>query len=166
MRDGRPILLEKRVLYSGDNIVDAAASIDSQSGGAIVSISLDAVGARINQRVTGNNVGNRMAVVYIEIRSQVKTDSSGNPILDSDGKVVKLRERIEEVITAPVIRDQLGKRFQIEGLDSVMEARDLALLLRAGSLAAPVEIIEERTVGPSLGKANICLLYTSPSPRD
>ena len=154
-RNGGRILLEKRVLYSGDNIVDAAASIDPQSGGAIVSISLDAVGARINQRVTGDNVGNRMAVVYVEIRSQVKTDSSGNPILDSDGKVVKSRERIEEVITAPVIRDQLGARFQIEGLDSVMEAQDLALLLRAGSLAAPVEIIEERTVGPSLGKANI-----------
>ena len=95
MRDGRPILLDKRLLYSGDNIVDAAASIDSQSGGAIVSISLDAVGARINQRVTGDNVGNRMAVVYIEIRSQVKTDANGNPILDSDGKVVKSRERIE-----------------------------------------------------------------------
>ena len=136
MRDGRQILLKKRVLYSGDNIVDAAASIDSQSGGPIVSLSLDAMGARINQRVTGENIGKRMAVVYIEIRLRIK-------------------ERIEEVITAPVIRGQLGKRFQIEGLDSVMEARDLALLLRAGSLAAPVEIIEERTVGPSLGQANI-----------
>ena len=155
LRDGRPILLKKRVLYSGDNIIDAAASIDSQSGGPIVSITLDAMGARVNQRVTGDNVGKRMAVLYIEIRSRVKTDAGGRPILDNDGNAVRIKQRIEEVITAPVIRDQLGKRFQIEGLDSVMEARDLALLLRAGSLAAPVEIIEERTVGPSLGQANI-----------
>ena len=155
LRDGRPILLKKRVLYSGDNIIDAAASIDSQSGGPIVSITLDAMGARINQRVTGDNVGKRMAVLYIEIRSRVKTDAEGRPILDDDGNAVRIKQRIEEVITAPVIRDQLGKRFQIEGLDSAMEARDLALLLRAGSLAAPVEIIEERTVGPSLGQANI-----------
>ena len=155
LRDGRPILLKKRVLYSGDNIIDAAASIDSQSGGPIVSITLDAMGARVNQRVTGDNVGKRMAVLYIEIRSRVKTDAEGRPILDNDGNAVRIKQRIEEVITAPVIRDQLGKRFQIEGLDSVMEARDLALLLRAGSLAAPVEIIEERTVGPSLGQANI-----------
>ena len=69
--------------------------------------------------------------------------------------MLRTQQRVEEVITAPVIRDQLGKRFQIEGLDSVMEAQDLALMLRAGSLAAPVEIIEERTVGPSLGQANI-----------
>jgi len=155
LRDGRPILLKKRVLYSGDNIIDAAASIDSQSGGPIVSITLDAMGARVNQRVTGDNIGKRMAVLYIEIRSRVKTDAEGRPILDDDGNAVRIKQRIEEVITAPVIRDQLGKRFQIEGLDSVMEARDLALLLRAGSLAAPVEIIEERTVGPSLGQANI-----------
>ncbi len=155
LRDGRPILLKKRVLYSGDNIIDAAASIDSQSGGPIVSITLDAMGARVNQRVTGDNIGKRMAVLYIEIRSRVKTDAEGRPILDDDGNAVRIKQRIEEVITAPVIRDQLGKRFQIEGLDSAMEARDLALLLRAGSLAAPVEIIEERTVGPSLGQANI-----------
>ncbi len=155
MRDDRPILLKKRVIYSGENIVDAAASIDTQSGGPIVSISLDAVGARINQRITGDNIGKRMAVVYIELRSTAKTDADGRLVTGDDGKALRIKERIEEVITAPVIRDQLGKRFQIEGLDSVNEARDLALLLRAGALAAPVEIIEERTVGPSLGKANI-----------
>ncbi len=155
MRDDRPILLKKRVIYSGENIVDAAASIDTQSGGPIVSITLDAVGARINQRITGDNIGKRMAVVYIELRSRVKTDADGRMVVGSDGRSVRVKERLEEVITAPVIRDQLGKRFQIEGLDSVNEARDLALLLRAGALAAPVEIIEERTVGPSLGKANI-----------
>ncbi len=155
MRDGRPILLQRRVIYSGENIVDAAASIDTQSGGPVVSITLDAVGARINQRITGANIGKRMAVVYIEVISSPKLDADGNPVLDDEGNIVRERRRIEEVITAPVIRDQLGQRFQIEGLDSVDEARDLALLLRAGALAAPVEIIEERTVGPSLGQANI-----------
>ena len=155
LRDGRSILLKKRVIYSGENITDAAASIDTQNGSPIVSITLDAVGSRINQRITGDNIGKRMAVVYIEIRSRNKIDADGQAVTDQQGRVVRVKERIEEVITAPVIRDQLGKRFQIEGLDSVMEARDLALLLRAGSLAAPVEIIEERTVGPSLGRANI-----------
>lgn len=154
-RDERPILLEKRVIYSGENIVDAAASIDTQSGGPIVSITLDAIGARINQKVTGKNIGKRMAVLYIENRSTIRTDADGLPMKDDQGRVMRTQQRIEEVITAPVIRDQLGKRFQIEGLDSVDEARDLALMLRAGSLAAPVEIIEERTVGPSLGQANI-----------
>ena len=160
-RDSQPILLKKRVVYSGDNIVDAAASIDTQSGGPIVSITLDAVGARINQKVTGDNVGKRMAVVYIEMKSTVKTDAEGRPIKNAAGNAIRTKQRLEEVITAPVIRDQLGKRFQIEGLDSVNEARDLALLLRAGSLAAPVDIIEERTVGPSLGKANIDQGFTS-----
>ena len=155
LRDGRSILLKKRVIYSGENITDAAASIDTQTGGPIVSITLDAVGSRINQRITGDNIGKRMAVVYIEIRSRNKINADGQAVTDQQGRVVRVKERIEEVITAPVIRDQLGKRFQIEGLDSVTEARDLALLLRAGSLAAPVEIIEERTVGPSLGRANI-----------
>ena len=155
LRDGRPILLKKQVLYSGDNIINAAASIDSQSGGPIVSITLDAMGARINKRVTGDNINKRMAVVYIETRSSVKTDAEGRPILDDDGNALRIKRRIEEVITAPYIRDQLGKRFQIEGLDSVVEASELALILKAGSLAAPVDIIEERTVGPSLGQANI-----------
>ncbi|HIE77074.1 MAG TPA: protein translocase subunit SecD [Gammaproteobacteria bacterium] len=154
-RDGRPILLKKRVIYSGENIVDAAASIDTQSGGAIVSITLDAIGARINQKITGKNIGKRMAVLYIESKSAIKTDVNGMSVKGADGRAIRVKQRIEEVITAPVIRDQLGKRFQIEGLDSVDEARDLSLMLRAGSLAAPVEIIEERTVGPSLGQANI-----------
>ena len=154
-RDERPILVEKRVIYSGENIVDAAASIDTQSGGPIVSITLDAIGARINQKVTGKNIGKRMAVLYIENRSTIRTDADGLPLKNDQGRVLRTQQRVEEVITAPVIRDQLGKRFQIEGLDSVMEAQDLALMLRAGSLAAPVEIIEERTVGPSLGQANI-----------
>jgi len=154
-RRGRPILLKKQVIYSGDNIVDAAAGFDSQSSGPVAHITLDARGATINQRITGENVGKRMAVVYIEIKSETQRDLQGRPVLDAEGKPARTRVRVEEVITAPVIREQIGKRFQITGLDSVEEARDLALLLRAGALAAPIEIIEERTVGPSLGAENI-----------
>ena len=154
-RRGRPILLKKQVIYSGDNIVDAAAGFDSQAGGAVAHITLDARGAAINQRITGESVGKRMAVVYIEIKSETQLDATGKPLLDAAGRQVRSRVRVEEVITAPVIREQIGKRFQITGLDSIEEARDLALLLRAGALAAPVEIIEERTIGPSLGAENI-----------
>lgn len=154
-RDGRRILLQKRVIYSGDNIVDAAASLDTQTGSPIVSITLDSAAATINSRVTGENVGNRMAVVYQELVSRNRLDDGGNLVLDEQGRPERVTSRIEEVLTAPVIRSQLGKRYQIEGIDSVNEARDLALMLRAGALAAPVEIIEERTVGPSLGQANI-----------
>lgn len=146
-RDKSPILLKKRMLFSGDNIVNAQAGFDSQSGGQIVSITLDAKAATINSDITGKNIGKRMAVVYVEDLTETKLDSDGNEKL--------VRKRIEEVITAPVIRDQLGKRFQISGLDEPGEAQELALLLRAGSLAAPVYIVEERTVGPSLGKENI-----------
>lgn len=154
-RNNRPLLLKKGIIYSGTNIVDASAGIDSRNGGAVVHITLDSRGAAINQRVTGDNIGNRMAVVYVEVKSAVKKDDDGNIVLDDEGKPVRVKSRIEEIITAPVIRDQLGKRFQIEGMDSIKESRDLALLLRAGALAAPVVIVEERTIGPSLGKENI-----------
>jgi len=154
-RRNAPILLKKGIIYSGNNIVDASAGIDSRNGTSVVHITLDARGASINQRITGDNIGNRMAVVYVEQKSVVKKDEQGNVVTDESGKPVKVKSRIEEVITAPVIRDQLGKRFQIEGLDSIKEARDLSLLLRAGALAAPIEIVEERTIGPSLGKENI-----------
>ena len=154
-RDGRRILLKKRVVYSGDNIVDAAASLDTQTGSPIVSITLDSATASINSRITGENIGKRLAVVYQELHSENKIDDNGNLVLDENGKPVRVTTQLEEVLTAPVIRSQLGKRYQIEGISSVDEARDLALMLRAGALAAPVEIIEERTVGPSLGQANI-----------
>ncbi len=154
-RRGRPILLKKQIIYSGDNIVDATAGFDSQAGGAIVNIALDSRGAAINQRVSGDNVGKRMAVVYIELKSETQLDTQGKPLLDAEGRPLRQRVRLEEVLTAPVIREQIGKRFQISGMDSIEEARDLALLLRAGALAAPVEIVEERTIGPSLGAENI-----------
>ena len=155
LRDGNPILLKKQLIYSGDNIIDAAANFDSQSSGPVVSIALDARAAAINQRVSGENVGKHMAVVYVETKSDPKLDENGRPVLDEQGRVVRVSRRVEEVITAPRIQTQLGKRFQITGLDSIEEARDLALLLRAGALAAPVDIIEERTIGPSLGAENI-----------
>ena len=155
MRDGAQILLKKPVIYSGDNIVDAAAGFDSRNGQPVVHITLDARGTARNERVTRENVGRRMAVVYIELKSDVRRGPDGRPILDAQGKEMRVRERVEEVITAPTIQEPLSKRFQITGLDGTKEAQDLALLLRAGALAAPVEIIEERTVGPSLGAENI-----------
>lgn len=155
MRDGYPILLKNRVIYSGDNIANATPGFDGQTNRPIVSITLDNRGAAINQRVTGENINKRMAVVYIEIKSESKRDANGKPVLDQDGREVRTTRRVEEVITAPTIRSQLGKRFQIEGIGAMEEATDLALLLRAGAFAAPVEIIEERTVGPSLGAQNI-----------
>jgi preprotein translocase subunit SecD len=154
-RDGRPILLKNQVIYSGDNIVDSAPGFDSRNNQPIVSITLDARGAAINQRVTGENINKRMAVLYIEIKSEPRLDEQGRPVRDDRGEIVRVQRRIEEVITAPVIRSQLGKRFQIEGIGSVNEANELSLLLRAGAFAAPVDIIEERTVGPSLGQDNI-----------
>jgi len=155
MRHGGNIVVKNELVYSGDNIVDAAPDFDAQSGGAIVRITLDSQGAAKNQRITGENINKRMAVIYREDRVVDKLDANGNPVLDDKGNPVKVKKTTEDVITAPVIRTQLGKRFQIEGLDSVEEANELALLLRAGALAAPVQIVEERTIGPSLGKDNV-----------
>ncbi|MDX1796158.1 MAG: protein translocase subunit SecD [Hydrogenovibrio sp.] len=145
-RDGRPILLKRSIIVSGDNVINAQSGIDSKSGSAEVSVTLDGVGGRKMLATTKENVGNRMAVVYIE--SRIDT-------VMVDGKKVKRRVTNKDVINAAVIRGQFANRFQITGLDSPREAQDLALLLRAGALAAPMEIVEERTVGPSLGQDNI-----------
>jgi len=145
-RSNQPVLLKKQVMLTGDYIIDAASGIDPMSGGPDVSITLDGKGANIFSRTTRNEVGKRMAVVFIE----TKTDT-----VEQDGELVKKKETIEEVINVAVIKEQLGKRFHITGLDSTQEARNLALLLRAGALATPIEIVEERTVGPSLGRDNI-----------
>ena len=146
-RDGGQILLKDRAILTGEYITDAASGFDQQSAGAVVHVSLDGRGAGIFERVTGDNIGRRLAVVFIEN----KTDTVRQP----DGTLERRNRRTEEVITAPVIQDRLGRRFQITGMDNAREARDLALLLRAGSLAAPLAIVEERTVGPSLGRENI-----------
>jgi preprotein translocase subunit SecD len=145
-RDGRPFLLQKRVMLTGEHIINAQSTLDSQSGTPAVSITLDGKGAHQFSNVTGDNVGNPMAVVFIESKVESR---------EIDGEIVKVRRQLPEVINVATIRDQLSKKFQITGLDSTTEARDLALLLRAGALAAPIDIVEERTVGPSLGQDNI-----------
>ncbi|HBR98240.1 MAG TPA: protein translocase subunit SecD, partial [Gammaproteobacteria bacterium] len=143
--DGSPILLQRQVIVTGDQIKDASSGIDSQSGSPAVFVNLDGKGAKRMQDVTSENVGNLMAVVFIENRVETR---------EVNGELQKVKIRTEEVINAATIRDVLSHRFQTTGLDST-EARDLALLLRAGALKAPVEIVEERTVGPSLGQDNI-----------
>ncbi len=151
-RSGGKLLLKKRVMLTGDSIIDAASGIDQRSGGPDVSITLDGKGAKQFSNATRDNVGRRMAVVFIETKTET---------VDVDGEMVKKRQKIEEVINAATIQEQLGKRFHITGLGSTQEARNLALLLRAGALAAPIEIVEERTVGPSLGKDNIAQGFNS-----
>jgi preprotein translocase subunit SecD len=129
-RGGAPLILKRQVIITGDSLTDAQPGIDTQNQEPKVDLTVDAKGARIMRDVSRENIGKRMAIVLFE-----------------KGK--------GEVITAPVIRGELGARFQISGRMSTQEASDTALLLRAGSLAAPMEIIEERTIGPSLGAENI-----------
>lgn len=130
-RGGRPLLVKKQVVLTGDRLTDAQPGFDNQTQEAAVHLSLDSAGSRIFKEITRENVGKRMAILLIE-----------------KGK--------GEVVTAPVIRTEIaGGRVQISGSMSTQEANDTALLLRAGSLAAPMEIIEERTIGPSLGAENI-----------
>ncbi|HFQ92174.1 MAG TPA: protein translocase subunit SecD [Chromatiales bacterium] len=145
-RNGEPILLKKRVIVTGDQIIDASSGIDQQTGSPAVYVTLDSKGAKKMGDVTKNNIGKGMAVVFIENKPQTRI---------VDGKKVKTTRTIQEVINVATIRDHFSKRFQTTGLDSTEEARKLALLLRAGALAAPIEIVEERTVGPSLGQENI-----------
>jgi preprotein translocase subunit SecD len=136
-RDGRPILVRRQVVLTGENLQDAQAGRDSQSQQAAVHLTLDQKGARIFRDVTRDNVGKRMAILLFE-----------------KGR--------GEVVTAPVIRGEIpGGQVQISGSMSAEEAADTALLLRAGSLAAPMEIIEERTIGPSLGADNIAKGFNS-----
>ncbi len=130
-RQDRPILVKKSVVLTGDYITDAGPGVNNQTGQSVVNVTLDARGARIFQQVTRENVGKRMAILLIE---------KGNT----------------EVITAPVINEEIGGgRVQISGMANTQEATDISLLLRAGALAAPMDIIEERTVGPSMGQDNI-----------
>jgi len=144
-RNGDPVLLKRRVIVTGDQINSASSTIDTQSGSPAVSVRLDSKGAKKMGETTRDNIKKPMAVVFIE--NKVVTEMV-------DGKKVKKRTRKEEVINIATIQGQFSKQFQITGLES-FEARDLSLLLRAGALKAPVEIVEERTVGPSLGKDNI-----------
>jgi len=130
-RNGIPVLVKKQVVLTGEYITDASPGIDQQTGESVVHVNLDGRGARIFKQVTRENVGKRMAILLVE-------------------------KGLTEVITAPVIREEIGGgRVQISGMKSVQEATDVSLLLRAGALAAPMDIIEERTVGPSMGEENI-----------
>ena len=131
-RDGQeePLLLSKQVVFTGENLTGADATIDSQNSGSVVSVKLDAKGGIAMKNASREGIKRRMAVVLIE-----------------KGKA--------EILTAPTIQSELSNRFQITGMRNTQEANDLALLMRAGALAAPMEIIEKRTVGPSLGAENI-----------
>ena len=144
-RNGNPVLLKRRIIATGDQITDAAATIDQQSGQPATTVRLDNRGGKRMLQTTRKNVGKPMAVVFIEYHIETKL---------IDGKKVTTRKKTEEVINVATIREEFSRNFQITGLKS-SEANNLALLLRAGALKAPMEIIEERTIGPSLGKENI-----------
>ncbi|NBS46728.1 MAG: protein translocase subunit SecD [Betaproteobacteria bacterium] len=135
-RGGRPVIVKKQVILTGDSLTDAQPGFDSQTQQPKVDLTVDAKGGRIMRDTSRENIKKRMAILLFE-----------------KGK--------GEVLTAPVIQSELGNRFQISGSMSTTEANDLALLLRAGSLAAPMEIIEERTIGPSLGAENIAKGFNS-----
>lgn len=147
----RPVILEKSKIATGDQVTNARMGFDQQSGQPQVNVELDSTGARSMQRITAKNVGNPMAVLFIETKTDMKT------VEGEDGERRQVPQSTTEryVINVATIQDTLGSRFRITGLDSPAEASELALLLRAGSLAAPVTIVEERTVGPSLGRENI-----------
>jgi preprotein translocase subunit SecD len=135
-RNGQAVIVKKQVILTGENLTDAQPGFDSQNQQPKVDLTVDAKGGRIMRDVSRENIKKRMAILLFE-----------------KGK--------GEVLTAPVIQSELGNRFQISGSMSVSEANDLALLLRAGSLAAPMEIIEERTIGPTLGADNIAKGFQS-----
>ena len=145
-RSGKPLLLKKTVIATGDQITNASSGLDQQSGSPMVNVSLDAKGGKSMLKFTKKNVGKPMAVVFIENKTETSL---------VDGIPVKTTKKVEEVISVATIRGVFSSRFQTTGLDSPQEAHELALLLRSGALAAPIEIVEERTVGPSLGKDNI-----------
>ena len=141
-----PVLLNKRVIASGEHLQDASSFFDSQSGTPAVRVRLSSVGGQRMFDYSSVNIGKPMAVVYIERVPTVRM---------VDGKEVRTTTTEEEVISVATIQGALGRDFQTTGLESMKEAADLALLLRAGSLAAPMDIVEERIIGPSLGKENV-----------
>jgi preprotein translocase subunit SecD len=144
-RDGSPVKLKRRLIVTGDQIKDAASTIDQRSGSPATVVRLNDHGGKRMLQTTRKNVGKPMAVVFIEYQVETKY---------VNGKKVVTRNKREEVINVATIQEEFSHNFQITGLTS-REANNLALLLRAGALKAPMEIIEERTIGPSLGKENI-----------
>lgn len=145
-RQGQPYLLKKRVIMNGEHISSAASGLDQESASSAVFINTNGVGAKRLSNVTRKNIGKPMSVVFIEQKPVVRMVK---------GKEVVTYKKTEEVINVATIQDVLSRRFQITGLDNPKEAQELALLIRAGALVAPIRIIEERTIGPSLGQDNI-----------
>ena len=145
-KDGRPSLLKKRIMLTGDHITDAKSGFDEYSRPQ-VNISLDSAGGSKMSSGTKSNIGKPMATVFIEYKATDKKDAEGNIIF----------EKQQEIISVATIQSRLGKTFRITGAGSAAEAHNLALLLRAGALIAPITIVEERTVGPTLGAENVRL---------
>ena len=146
--DGKPlpVLLNKRIITSGEQLQNATSFFDSQTGTPAVSVRLNSVGGQRMFEYSSAHVGKSMAVVYIERVPEVRI---------VDGKEVRTTRTNEQVISVATIQSTLGRDFQTTGLESMKEGADLALLLRAGALAAPMDFVDERTIGPSLGKENI-----------
>ena len=149
-RQGMTEWLEREIIITGERVSNAAASFD-QNGQPNVQITLDGEGGMLMSRATRANVKRRMGVLFIERKYRTRYET------DENGETVVIRDPYDEkkVLTAPVIQSALGAQFQITGLDSPAESSELALMLRAGALAAPMSFVEERTVGPSLGAENI-----------
>ncbi|MBT2118738.1 protein translocase subunit SecD [Dyella sp. LX-66] len=143
---GNPVLLSKKIIVTGDQLVDASSGTEQQSGSPMVSVTLNAAGAKKMLDFTTSNVGKPMGVVYVERVVETKL---------VDGKEVRTPKITEEVINYATVNGVFGKNFQTTGLRSAKEASELALLLKGGSLAAPIDIVEERVIGPSLGQDNI-----------
>lgn len=144
--DGQPILLKRQVVLNGDSIASAVSNFDQQSGSPSVDIQLGGGGESLFTRITRANIGQRMGIVIIEPKTKATL---------VNGKVVTTTRKEERVISAPVIQSALPSNFQITGLRDVEEARNLSLLLRAGALPTTIYPVEEKTVGPTLGKENI-----------
>ncbi|AKP34538.1 preprotein translocase subunit SecD [Yersinia aleksiciae] len=143
-REGRPVVLYKRVILTGDHITDSTSSTDEYNQ-AQVNISLDSAGGSLMSNFTKDNIGKPMATLFVEYKDSGKKDANGRAILVKQ----------EEVINVATIQSRLGNSFRITGIDNPTEARQLSLLLRAGALIAPIQIVEERTIGPTLGSQNI-----------
>lgn len=143
-RDGQPVVLYKRVILTGDHITDSTSNMDEYNQPQ-VNISLDSAGGNIMSNFTKDNIGRPMATLFVEYKDSGKKDATGKAILVKQ----------EEVINVANIQSRLGNSFRITGISNPTEARQLSLLLRAGALIAPIQIVEERTIGPTLGMQNI-----------
>lgn len=143
-RDGRPVVLYKRVILTGDHITDSTSSMDEYNVPQ-VNISLDSAGGNIMANFTKDNINKPMATLFVEYKDSGKKDANGRSVLVKQ----------EEVINIANIKSRLGNSFRITGIENANEARQLSLLLRAGALIAPIQIVEERTIGPTLGAQNI-----------